>query len=89
MSMPIQKFGVKAVGAGAGNITITFATDEEAVSGAQFPAGYTVSVVGVPDWATSVRITAISVTAVTFTFGTSAPAGSAGGGQLFWQAMGR
>ena len=86
MSTLQTKFGVKAVGAGLTTVTVTFATDEVAASGAQFPAGATVSAICVPDWATSVRITAISVTAVTFTFGTN----SGGyGGNIYWMASGR
>ena len=86
MSAPIHKFGVKSVGAAQNTVTVTFAADEQAASPAQFPAGMTVVAVCVPDWATSVRITAISVTAVTFTFGTAA---GGYGGNIYWMATGR
>lgn len=86
MSAPIYKFGQKTVAGSASSVTITFATDEEASSGAQFPAGSTVVCTGVPTWATSVRISAISETAVTFQFGTAT---GTGGGTLYWVAAGR
>ena len=87
MSAPIIKFGQKTVGAGLSSVTITFAADEQAAFPAQFPAGMAVSVVGVPDWTTSVRIsTAPTVTSVTFTFGTAT---GIYGGILYWTAIGR
>jgi len=83
----LMKIGSKVVGACETSVTITFSSDaENETTPAAFPTGYTVIVVGVPDWATSVRIsTAPTATTVTFTFGTAT---GTGGGILFWQAIG-
>ena len=81
------KCGSKAVGGDTSTVTITFSSDaENETAPVAFPTGYTVVVVGVPDWATSVRIsTAPTATAVTFTFGTAT---GTSGGIVDWIAIG-
>ena len=87
MAVPIDKGGVKAVNSGASSVTVTFASDDQcAASSAAFPSGYTV-IIPQPtaDWTTSITRGSVSVTAVTFNFGT---APGTGGGNLHWQAQG-
>ena len=86
--VPIRKGGIKSVGAGASSVTITFASDDEyASTPSSFPAGATIVVTGLPDWATSVRIsTAADVDSVVITFGTAADA--VYGGSFSWEAQG-
>jgi len=92
MSVPITKGGVKTVAAGATNVTITFATDDQlAGTPLAFPTGYTVVVTCVVQkttnsWATSIQLDdAPSLTSVQVNFGTAAPAY---GGNLHWLAQG-
>lgn len=85
--VPIRKGGIKAVAASATTVTITFASDDQyATTPSSFPAGATVVVVGLPDWATSFRIsTAPDVNSVVITFGTAT---GTGGGNFYWEAQG-
>ena len=82
-----MKCGSKAVTGSASSVDIDFATDTENESTpADFPAGYTVIVCAVPDWATSLRISAApDNSGVSFAFGTAA---ASTGGILYWMAMG-
>jgi len=87
-NMIITKAGVKAVAGSASTATITFASDEDAASGAAFPPDMTVRVFVTPidPYATSFRVETSTPTTCVVNFGTAA----AGGGSTFnWVAIGR
>lgn len=82
----IIKCGVKTVS--GTDATITFSSDaNNETTPAAFPSGYTVIIVGVPEWETSWYVSAApSETAVTFTFGVGG--GQYTGEKFYWQAIG-
>ena len=86
-AVPIIMGGIKAVAGSATTVTITFGTDDGMTTApAAFPTNYLVTISGLPDWATSVRVsTAPTTTSVVLTFGTAT---GTGGGNFYWTAVG-